>query len=202
MEDISSGDGMVGSGVVPSKEETFHIYVLSFAYGILVLLVVGHLIWRWQWRRRKLSHFRSHTPGDKSFKCKKIRQRLEEDFATIQTLSSDPRLIHPDLPPNTFGRTKESCEVPTHWYRMKVFDAAADLVASNRAVLRGRVQTSKTLSLPEFLGLLQQQGIAVGDHKALVDQCIKIYSLARYEDGVSHHICDSYLFIALGVSLF
>jgi len=75
-------------------------------------------------------------------------------------------------------------------------------VASNRAVLRGRVQTSKTLSLPEFLGLLQQQGIAVGDHKALVEQCIKIYSLARYEDGVSHHICDSYLFIALGVSLF
>ena len=31
---------------------------------------------------------------------------LEEDFATIQTLSSDPRLIHPDLPSNMFGGTK------------------------------------------------------------------------------------------------
>jgi len=41
MEDTTSGDGMVGSGVVPSEEETFHIYVLSFAYGILVVSFVG-----------------------------------------------------------------------------------------------------------------------------------------------------------------
>ena len=44
----------------------------------------------------------------------KIRQRLEEDFATIQTLSSDPRLIHPDLPPNVFGRTKGTCKLASY----------------------------------------------------------------------------------------
>ena len=40
----------------------------------------------------------------------KIQRRLEEDFATIQTLSSDPRLIHPNLPPSVFEGTKgEPC---------------------------------------------------------------------------------------------
>ena len=39
MDDVTSGDG-IGSGAVPSEassEKTFHIYVLSFAYGILVV---------------------------------------------------------------------------------------------------------------------------------------------------------------------
>ena len=62
----------------------------------------------------------------------------------------------------------------------------AHVVADNCAVLRDGAPSSKTLSLPEFLTLLQQQGIAVESHRALVEQCTKLYSLARYEDGVSY----------------
>ncbi len=29
-----------------------------------------HLVGRWEWRRRKLRRFKTHVPGDKSFKCK------------------------------------------------------------------------------------------------------------------------------------
>ena len=36
----------------------------------------------------------------------RIQQRLREDFAAIQALSPDPRLIRPDLPPQKFGGSK------------------------------------------------------------------------------------------------
>ena len=49
------------------KPATICVYILCLSSQ---LLVVGHLVWRWQWRRKKLSHFKSHVPGDKSFKCK------------------------------------------------------------------------------------------------------------------------------------
>ena len=34
------------------------------------VLIAGHLLWRWQWRRRMLSRVRSSVPGDNSFKHK------------------------------------------------------------------------------------------------------------------------------------
>ena len=91
-----------------NDEETFHIYILSFAYGILAVkpkdnllcmraavnclyfsqvVVIGHLVWRWQWRRRKLAQFQPHVPGDKSFKCQ-VRGRHLHTYVSWKFQSS------------------------------------------------------------------------------------------------------------------
>lgn len=126
-----------GSGAEPESAETFHIYILSFAYGILIVVVLGHLVVRWHWRRKKLSHFRPHTPGDKSFWSKGIRERISADFTAIKAISPDPRLVSDSFKPSEFGANSDGAgATPPHWYRMKAFDVAADFVATNSPLLR------------------------------------------------------------------
>ena len=42
---------------------------LSLSAGVQ-LVVVGHLVLRWQWQRRAVCQLHSHYPADSSFKCK------------------------------------------------------------------------------------------------------------------------------------
>ena len=42
----------------------------KFFYFILQLLILGHMLVRWQWRRVKAARSPHHYPGDKTFKCK------------------------------------------------------------------------------------------------------------------------------------
>lgn len=164
--------------------ETFHIYILSFAYGILAVVVIGHLVWRWQWRRRKLAQFHPHVPGDASFKCRAMRQQLRDDFAAVKSVSSDPRLVNP-----SHQLKNDGASVPIHWYRMKTFDAAADFVASNVSLVEGSDSCSlKELPLPKFLDRLRQSSAGLSrsrpaGHEQLMERCCQLYALARYEDG-------------------
>ena len=85
-------------------------------------------MWRCQWRRVSLSHFKSHVPGDKAFKSmvcvcvrervydychcdmymllQRIRERLIRDFGFIESLQPDPRLISDNCDPTMLGRCK------------------------------------------------------------------------------------------------
>ena len=48
---------------------------------VFQLVLVGHFVWRCQWRRISLSRFKSHVPGDKAFKskvCVRVRERERE----------------------------------------------------------------------------------------------------------------------------
>ena len=85
---MSSPSGSGFNETSTEEGDTFHIYILSFSYGFLLvrknyketlklcftltlqLVVLGHLVVRWQWMRHKASKRSCHYPGDKSFKCK------------------------------------------------------------------------------------------------------------------------------------
>ena len=48
---------------------------------VFQLVLVGHFVWRCQWRRISLSRLKSHVPGDKAFKskvCVCVRERERE----------------------------------------------------------------------------------------------------------------------------
>ena len=51
-------------------EVGFHINVHVHCTYLFQFVLVGHFVWRCQWRRISLSRFKSHVPGDKAFKSK------------------------------------------------------------------------------------------------------------------------------------
>jgi hypothetical protein len=170
--DINETDMELVMEVECEDKETFHIYLLSFGYGLLAALIIAHLLFRWHWRRRKLSRFRSSQPGDKSFKNKHMRDILKRDFEFIRSLSPDPRLVNKDHAPQEFGECPDGSDVPVHWYRMVAFDAAADFVSVHAA------SSPHTLPLTDFLNSLD-----LPSHDALLKDLSTLYRLARYEDG-------------------
>ena len=54
------------------SELNFHVLDLNTFHCIYLFqfVLVGHFVWRCQWRRIPLSRFKSHVPGDKAFKSK------------------------------------------------------------------------------------------------------------------------------------
>ena len=51
-------------------EVGFHINLHVHCTYVFQFVLVGHFVWRCQWRRISLSRFKSHVPGDKAFKSK------------------------------------------------------------------------------------------------------------------------------------
>ena len=88
-------------------------------------------------RRRSLRKWWSAVPGDSSFKSKRMRRQLANDFQAIGAVVSDTRLIKHDLSPSSYGVPKGSDDTvyPPHWQRMRALDAAADFVASHHDLL-------------------------------------------------------------------
>ncbi|XP_064384032.1 uncharacterized protein LOC135333020 [Halichondria panicea] len=170
---------------VPS--DTFHIYVLSFAYGALMVMIMVHIVWRWQWRRSELSTLKTHHPGDNSFHCKAMRNCLNRDFSRILELQVSPkaRLMN-TFERSQFGLFVGDTTVPSDWYRMKAFDAAADFVSECSDCVHKPVdmpyQDVGTVSLPTFLSLLKQDGLLIFEPR-VVDRCCELYEFARYRDG-------------------
>ena len=60
---------LVGVGRVV-VEVGFHINLHVHCTYLFQFVLVGHFVWRCQWRRISLSRFKSHVPGDKAFKSK------------------------------------------------------------------------------------------------------------------------------------
>ena len=160
--------------------ETGSAIAIAVVYGFLVLFITAHLIGRWQWRKRKLTRFFPHIVGDKSFKCERMRQILNRDFAFIASISPDPRLVNDGLHPSAFGG-KDSDTAPCHWYRMKAFDLAADFVSTHRLSGEG-----KTIPLDQFLISLRDEGGPSwsSEQLSLLNCCKDLYVLARHQAGV------------------
>ena len=68
-------------------------------------------------------------------------------------------------------------------------------VSDNLSILQERpspLSPSRTLSLPDFLSQLQEQGRlpeaqsrAAGEEEGVVEKCCEMYNSARHKDGVS-----------------
>lgn len=183
------------TGSEEEGQETFHIYILSFSYGFLLLVILGHLVVRWQWRKVKGSKFPNHYPGDKSFKCKAIQQQLRADFATISKLAPDPLLINTSYDPEVYGPCKGGQAVPSHWYRLKACEAASRFVLANKKLLGNSDSLASTfvapsqrhamtLALPELVSRLGAQGVLqVDDEQGVFSKSCELYEKARYQDG-------------------
>lgn len=142
-----------------------------------------------------------HYPGDKSFKCKAIREELRSDFAAIRKLAPEPLLINTKYDPKLYGPCKDGKTVPSHWYRLKTCEAASKFVSANKKLLRSvddgpnpaipvsispSQRHAMLQTLPEFVVQLRQEGVlyVVGqEREGKVKRLCDLYVMARTQDG-------------------
>lgn len=157
--------------------------------------------------RLKASKCSYHYPGDKSFKCKAIRERLRADFESIRKLTPEPLLINSNHHPKIYGPCQGDQAVPSHWYRLKTCEAGSKFVSAYKRLLSsssssGLVCASQrhpmVLALPEFLSQLKLEGVLPSrragrglsqgqgqgtEEDALLNRLSQLYIFARSQDG-------------------
>lgn len=163
--------------------------VIGTIYGVLLVIIIIHIIVRCELRRRRLNNHTIHTPGDKSFKHKKLRQIISCDIERVRNISSDVRLVDESLDPLDFGTSSDGSPFPGHWYRMKAFDESADFVTAHINYLKLHEDKSVLLLSPspnqlpvnKFLLLLKEARVLSDTNDPIINEINEIYNHCRYE---------------------